>query len=84
MDADELRDYEDQGMMPTHHSPGPASGLSPYAKFMSEMPDWINMTQEEYVQAWEALPMPAVGPVPPGISHKQAILVRKHIYLHNM
>ena len=39
-----------------------------HARFLANMPDWMNMTQEEYNKSWEALPLPAVGHVPPGIS----------------
>ena len=46
------------------------------ASYLASMPDWINMTQDKYNKSWEALPLPAVGPAPPGISLEGAIKVR--------
>ena len=46
------------------------------------MPDWINMTQDEYTKSWEVLPLPAVGPVPPGISLERALKVSYHMLMH--
>jgi hypothetical protein len=46
------------------------------------MPDWINMTQDEYNKSSEALPLPAVGPVPPGISLERALKVGYHMLMH--
>ena len=54
----------------------------PYASFLPSMPDWINMTQDEYNKSSEALPLPAVGPVPPGISLEQALKVSYHMLMH--
>ncbi len=71
MDADDLRDYVEQDILPPQRPP--ASGS--YSSFLASMPDWINMTQDEYNKSWEALPLPAVGPVPPGISLERAIKV---------
>jgi hypothetical protein len=59
----------------------PATG--PYAKFLANMPDWMNMTQEEYNKSWEELPLPAVGPVPLGISLEQAIAVSNHMLMYD-
>jgi hypothetical protein len=64
MDADDMRDYIEQDIL----APRAAQAAGPYARFLANMPDWINMTQEEYIKCWEAFPLPAVGPVPPGIS----------------
>jgi hypothetical protein len=47
------------------------------------MPDWIDMTQDEYNKSWEALPLPAVGPVPPGILLEQAIAVSNHMLMYD-
>ena len=69
MDADDLRDYLEQDILPLQRPP--ASG--PYASYLASMPDWINMTQDKYNKSLEALPLPAVGPVPPGISLEPAI-----------
>ena len=76
MDADDLRDFLEQAILP-HHAP--ATG--PYARFLASMPDWMNMTQEEYNKSWEALPLPAVGPAPPGISLERAIAVSKRMLM---
>ena len=46
------------------------------------MPDWINMTQDEYNKSSEALPLPAVGPVPPGISLERALKVSYHMLMY--
>ena len=72
MDADGLRDYLEQDIVPPHLPPG----TGPYASYLACMPDWIDMTQDEYNKSWEALPLPAIGPAPPGISLEHAIKVR--------
>ena len=72
MDADDLRDYLEQDIIP----PQRPAASDPYASYLASMPDWINMTQDEYKKSWEALPLPAVGPVPPGIPLERAIEVR--------
>jgi hypothetical protein len=64
MDAGDLRDYLEQDIVPPQRPPG----TGPCANFLASMPDWIIMTQDEYNKSWEALPLPAVGPAPPGIS----------------
>ena len=61
MDADDFRDYLKQDIVP--HQLPPATG--PYASYLAHIPDWINMTQDEYNKPWEALQLPAVGPAPP-------------------
>jgi hypothetical protein len=65
MDADEMRDYEDQD---PHIPPGSTAKLGPYASFLQNLPDYNDMTQEEFDKAFEALPLPTPGPSPPGIS----------------
>ncbi len=72
IDADDLRDYLEQDIVPPQRPPA----IGPYASFLASMPDWINMTQDENNKSWEALPLPAVGPVPPGISLERAIKVQ--------
>ena len=48
MDADDLRDYADQlDIQPT----SPAD-LGPYARFLQSMPDYLDMTQEEFTSEW--------------------------------
>ena len=46
------------------------------------MPDWINMTQDEYNKSLEALPLPAVGSAPPGISLERALKVSYHMLMY--
>jgi hypothetical protein len=70
MDADDLRDYLEQDILP----PQRPAATGPYASYLASMPDW--MPQHEYNKSWEALPLPAVGPVPPGIPLEKAIKVR--------
>jgi hypothetical protein len=70
MDADDLCDYQDQ--LPSIHSTSPAD-LGPYARFLQSMPDYFDMTQEEFTRAFDTLPHPSSGPPPPGISIHEAI-----------
>ncbi len=70
MDADDLRDYEDQ--FPSIHPTSPAD-LGPYARFHQSMPDYSDMTQEKFTRAVNALSRPSSGPPPPGISIHEAI-----------
>ncbi len=58
------------------------NNIGPYASFLPSMPDWINMTQDEYNKSSEALPLPAVGPVPPDISLERALKVSYHMLMH--
>ncbi len=70
MDADDLRDYEDQ--LPSIH-PTSSADLGPYARFLPSMPDYSDMTQEVFTRAVDALLRPSSGPPPPGISIHKAI-----------
>jgi hypothetical protein len=70
MDADDLRDYEDQ--LPSIQPTSPAD-LGPYARFLQSMPDYLDMTQEEFTRAVDTLPQPSSRPPPPGISIHEAI-----------
>ncbi len=65
MDADEMRDCEDQD---PHIPQTSTANLGPCARFPQNLPDYNDMTQEEFDQAFEALPLPTAGPSPPGIS----------------
>ena len=40
------------------------------------------MTQDKYTKSLEALPLPEVGPVPPGISLERALKVSYHMFMH--
>jgi hypothetical protein len=62
MDADDLRDYEDQ--LPSIQPTFPAD-LGPYARFLQSMPDYLDMTQEEFTWAVDTLLQPSSGPPPP-------------------
>jgi hypothetical protein len=70
MDADEMRDYEDQVPHISHTS---TANLGPYVRFLQTMPDYNDMTQEEFDQALQSLPLPAAGPSAPGILIHAAI-----------
>ena len=70
MDADEMRDFEDQD---PHRPLTSSANLGPYARFLQNLPDLINMTQEEYNKAFQALPLPTPGPSPQGMSIHAAI-----------
>ena len=48
MDADDLRAYQDQ--LPAIQPTSPAD-LGPYARFLQSMPDYLDMTQEEFTRA---------------------------------
>jgi hypothetical protein len=80
MDADDLRDYLEQDIVPPNvlklldHMPVSFQACC--------MPDWINMTQDKYNKSSEALPLPAVGPAPPGISLELALKVSYHMLMH--
>ena len=72
MDADDLRNFEDQ-----FHQVPPRStaNVGPYARFLANMPDWTDMSQETFNKAFLALPIPMEGPPPPGRSIHEAIQV---------
>jgi hypothetical protein len=55
MDADEMRDYEEQD---PHIPPTSTANLGPYARLLQNLPDYNDMTQEEFDKAFEALPLP--------------------------
>ena len=76
MDSDEMRDYEDQD---PHIPPTSTTNLGPYARFLQNLHEYNDMTQEEINKALEALPIPRPGPSPPGISFHEAIEVG---YIH--
>ena len=75
MDADDLRDYEDQLELPSIQPTSPAD-LGPYARFLQSMPDYLDMTQEELTRAVDTLPQPSSRPPPPGFTKqfRQVIL----------
>jgi hypothetical protein len=65
MDFDDHRDFMDQDIPAgqfTTTDPGPIH------QFLSGIPDWMNINQEDLDLALESLPIPLKGPIPPGIS----------------
>ena len=72
MDADDLRDFEDQC---PQAPPRSTANVGPYARFLANMPDWTDMSQETFNKAFLALPIPMEGPPPPGRSIHEAIQV---------
>ena len=72
MDFDDVRDFANQDL-PCPHS---YNGLiGPLADFLSAMPDWVNILENDITQALQGHPVPLPGPVPPGISLTEAIEV---------
>jgi hypothetical protein len=63
-------DYEDQD---PHIPQTSTANLGPYARFLQTMPDYNDMTQEEFDRAFGSLPLPTAGPSPPGILIHAAI-----------
>ena len=63
MDEDELSNYLDQDpdILPTS-----TTDLGPYAGFLQSMPDYSDMTKEEFTRAVDVLPLLHPGPPPPG------------------
>ena len=70
MDADDLRDYEDQFL----DDFSPAKG--PIAQFLAYLPGSMDAFQDGLLKAMDCLPMPQPGPVPPGVPLVEAIEVR--------
>ena len=79
MDFDDHRDFMDQdipaGQFPTA-DPGPIH------QFLSGIPDWMNINQEDLDLALESLPSPLKGPITPGISLQEAIQVNQWHNIH--
>ena len=47
--------------------------MAAYARFLQNLPDYNDMTQEEFDKAFGSLSLPTAGPSPPGISIHAAI-----------
>jgi len=80
-DYDDERDYADQQSPPPSpmaHYPGLQD---PLARFLSTVPDWRVLDKVALENAIKGLPIPVVGPAPPGISLQDAIKVKQHDYL---
>ena len=78
-DFDDHRDYLDQdflaGELPTAES-------GPIAQFLSDVPDWLNISPEDLNKALETLPIPSEEQPSPGISIREAIEVIQSPYIH--
>ncbi len=73
-----MRDYEDQD---PHIPQTSTANLGSCAGFLQNLPDYNDMTQEEFDKAFEALSLPTAGPSPPGISIHAAIEASSiHLY----
>ena len=73
---DDQRDYEDQlsaPQSPMAHYPG---SRNPLAQFLSDVPDWSVLDKAALDKALLGLPVPIVGPAPPGLSIQDAIKVK--------
>ncbi len=55
----------------------------PLAHFLSTVPDWSVLDKVALDNAIKGLPVPVVGPAPPGISVHDAIKVKLHDSLLN-
>ena len=79
MDFDDHRDFMDQdipaGQFPTA-DPGSIH------QFLSDIPDWMNINQEDLDLALESLPIPLKGLIPPGIFLQEAIQVNQRHNIH--
>ena len=53
MDADDQRDFLDQD---PHVPPTSSANLGPYARFLADMPDWTEMSEDDYIKALKKLP----------------------------
>jgi hypothetical protein len=75
IDFDDHREYMDQEIPPGQF-PGPNH------RFLSGMPDWMNITQEDLSLALQSLPIPLQGLILPGISLQEAIQVNQRHNVH--
>jgi hypothetical protein len=82
--SDDERDYADQQSPPPSpmaHYPGLQD---PLARFLSTVPDWRVLDKVALENAIKGLPIPVVGPAPPGISLQDAIKVKQHDFYYTM
>ncbi len=47
-----------------------------YCLFLADMPDWNDMSQDDYTKVFEALPRPLPVPGPPGLLIHEALQAR--------
>jgi hypothetical protein len=60
----------------------PTAYPGPIHQFLSDIPDWMNISQEDLYLALESLPIPLKGPISPGISLQEAIQVHQRHNIH--
>jgi hypothetical protein len=68
MDFDDQHDYMDQDIPAGQF---PAADPGPIHQFLSGIPDWMNINQEDLNLALESLPIPLKGPISPGYPFKR-------------
>jgi hypothetical protein len=73
MNTDHLRDFEDQY---PHVPSSSTANIGPYTRFLANMTDWTDMSQDAFNKAFSALPLQLEGPPPPGCSIYEAIQAR--------
>jgi hypothetical protein len=73
MDADDMREYVDQDL---DVPPTSTANLGPYAHFLADLPDWSDLSQSDFTEAFEALFWPLSSSAPPGRSIHEAIRAR--------
>ena len=74
MDADDLNDFADQNPNVS------TANIGPYARYLSNVPNWADMSQDDFNKAFAALPLPLAGPPPTGCSVHEAIQARISIF----
>ena len=77
-------DFADQHAAPPSpmaHYPGLQD---PLARFLSSVPDWSVLDKVALDNAIKGLPVPVVGPAPPGISLHDAIKVNLHDFYNTI
>jgi len=77
-------DFADQHAAPPSpmaHYPGLQD---PLARFLSSVPDWSVLDKVALDNAIKGLPVPVVGPAPPGISLHDAIKVNLHDFYYTI
>jgi hypothetical protein len=79
MDFDYHRDFMGQNIPAGHF---PTADPGPIHQFLSGIPDWMNINQEDLDLALESIPIPLKGPIPPGISLQEAIQVNQWHNIH--
>ncbi len=76
---DDHRDFMDQDILAGQF---PTADPGPFHQFLSGIPDWMNINQEDLDLALDSLPISLKGPIPPGISLQEAIQVNQRHNIH--